>query len=178
MQDYNYFLNGAGFGAGTTQAAIESSLTSSGFVSRVTSAPGAKVSRSRSMPKRTMPMNENSIACCIVATSDEPVVPQVDKSGTTRFRFVNKQPVLVGNFTAGQYVVKTLRIGKFELQFFVKPGSEGRINNYGELMGRALEFYSSEYGAPAFGSRFIPGSWSSSVSSHTVEFVKSPTLNW
>ena len=87
--------------------------------------------------------------------SDEPVVPQVDKSGTTRFRFVNKQPVLIGNFIAGQYVVKSLRLGKYELQFFAKPGSEGRIANYGELMGRALEFYSREYGAPAFGSRFI-----------------------
>src|SRR6266550_2543968 len=87
--------------------------------------------------------------------SDEPVNPQVDKSGTTRFRFVNKQPVLIGNFIAGQYVVKSLRMGKYELQFFVKPGSENRISNYGELMGHALEFYTSEYGAPAFGSRFI-----------------------
>ena len=87
--------------------------------------------------------------------SDEPVTPQVDKNGTTRFRFVNKQPVLIGNFIAGQYVAKSLRFGKYELQFFVKPGSEGRITNYGELMGRALEFYNNEYGPPAFGSRFI-----------------------
>jgi aminopeptidase N len=87
--------------------------------------------------------------------SDEPVSPVVDKTGTTRFRFVSKQPVLVGNFIAGQYVVKSLRMGKYELQFFVKPGSENRIANYGELMGHALEFYTSEYGAPAFGSRFI-----------------------
>src|SRR2546421_413315 len=87
--------------------------------------------------------------------SDEPVTPQVDKTGTTRFRFVNKQPVLVGNFVAGQYVVKSLRMGKYELQFFVKPGSENRISNYGELMGRALEFYTSEHGAPAFGSRLV-----------------------
>lgn len=87
--------------------------------------------------------------------SDEPVNPQVDKTGTTRFRFVNKQPVLVGNFIAGQYLVRSLRFGKYELQFFVKPGSENRINSYGELMGRALEFYTKEYGPPAFGSRFI-----------------------
>ncbi len=87
--------------------------------------------------------------------SDEPVVPQVDKTGTTRFRFVNKQPVLIGNFIVGQYVVKSLRFGKYELQFFVKPGSENRISNYGESMGRALEFYTNEYGAPAFGSRFV-----------------------
>src|SRR5437773_7503543 len=87
--------------------------------------------------------------------SDEPVTPQVDKSGTTRFRFVNKQPVLVGNFVAGQYVVKSLRFGRYELQFFVKPGSENRIGNFGESMGHALEFYTKQYGSPAFGSRFI-----------------------
>jgi aminopeptidase N len=88
--------------------------------------------------------------------SDEAVTPQVDaKNGTTRFRFVNKTPILIGNFVAGQYVVKSLRMGSYELQFFVKPGSENRITNYGELMGRALEFYTREYGAPAFGSRFI-----------------------
>jgi len=87
--------------------------------------------------------------------SDEAVVPQVDKNGTTRFRFANKQPVLVGNFIAGQYVVKSLRFGNYELQFFVKPGSENRITNYGESMGHALEFYSKQYGPPAFGSRFV-----------------------
>jgi aminopeptidase N len=87
--------------------------------------------------------------------SDDPVNPQPDKTGVTRFRFVSKQPVLVGNFVAGQYVAKTLRMGRYELQFFVKPGSENRITNYGELMGRALEFYTNEYGGPAFGTRFI-----------------------
>jgi len=87
--------------------------------------------------------------------SDEAVLPQVDKNGTTRFHFVNKQPILVGNFIAGQYVVKSLRLGNYELQFFVKPGSENRITSYGELMGHALEFYSKQYGAPAFGSRLV-----------------------
>src|SRR5438045_6734035 len=87
--------------------------------------------------------------------SDEPVTPQVDKTGTTRFRFVNNQPVLVGNFVAGQYVVKSLRFGRYELQFFVKPGSENRIGNFGESMGHALEFYTKQYGSPTFGSRFI-----------------------
>jgi len=87
--------------------------------------------------------------------SDEPVVPQVDKAGVTRFHFVNKQPVLLGNFVAGQYVAKSLRMGRYELQFFVKPGSENRIANFGELMGQALEFYTKEYGEPAFGNRFV-----------------------
>src|SRR5205823_1096687 len=68
--------------------------------------------------------------------SDEAVTPQVDsKNGTLRFHFMNKQPILIGNFIAGTYVAKTLRMGRYELQFFVKPGSEGRISNFGELMG-------------------------------------------
>ncbi|PYS75044.1 MAG: hypothetical protein DMF73_02120 [Acidobacteria bacterium] len=87
--------------------------------------------------------------------SDEPVVPQVDKAGVTRFRFVNKQPVLIGNFVAGTYVAKSLRMGRYELQFFVKPGSENRIANFGELMGHALEFYTNQYGEPSFGNRFV-----------------------
>src|SRR5258707_15062779 len=62
--------------------------------------------------------------------SDEAVAPQVDKNGTTRFRFVNKQPVLIGNFIAGQYVVKFLKFREYELQFFVKPGHENRSSNY------------------------------------------------
>lgn len=86
--------------------------------------------------------------------SDEPIVPQADKSGTTRFRFINRQPALIGNFIAGQYIAKTLRYGNYQLQFYVKLGSENRINDYGELMGRALEFYSKQYGAPGFGTRF------------------------
>src|SRR5918999_6156904 len=87
--------------------------------------------------------------------SDEPVNPQVDKSGTTRFRFVQKTPQLVGNFVAGQFITKSLRYGRYELQFFVKPGSENRITPYGELMGRALDFYTKQYGTPAFGTRMI-----------------------
>jgi aminopeptidase N len=87
--------------------------------------------------------------------SDDPVAPQVDKSGTTRFRFVNKTPQLIGNFIAGQYITKSLRMGRYEMQFFVKPGAENRITPYGELMGRALEFYTKQYGAPAFGTRMI-----------------------
>src|SRR5258708_4918080 len=55
--------------------------------------------------------------------SDEPVNPQVDKTGTTRFRFVNKQPVLVGNFAARQYVATSLHFVKYEVQSLVKTAS-------------------------------------------------------
>jgi tetratricopeptide (TPR) repeat protein len=92
----------------------------------------------------------------VAGTSDDPVVAQPSpKEGATRFHFVHRQPVLPGNFVAGQYVNNNLRFGNYEIQFYAKPGSESRIASYAELMGRVLEFYSKQYGAPGFGSRLV-----------------------
>ncbi len=92
----------------------------------------------------------------VAGTSDDPVVAQpVPKEGANRFRFVHRQPVLVGNFVAGQYINKTLRFGNYEIQFYAKPGSESRIDSYAELMGRVLEFYTRQYGAPLFGRQLV-----------------------
>lgn len=92
----------------------------------------------------------------VAGTSDDPIVAQPSpKEGATRFRFVHRQPVLPGNFVAGQYVHNNLRFGQYEIQFYAKPGSESRIAGYAELMGRVLEFYSKQYGAPGFGSRLV-----------------------
>jgi aminopeptidase N len=87
----------------------------------------------------------------VAGSSDEAVVPTTGKDGNTRFRFVHKQPALIGNIAAGQYITKTLRFGGYELQFFVKPGSENRLDRYGELMGNALQSYTQAYGNPIFG---------------------------
>ncbi|HKS29526.1 MAG TPA: M1 family aminopeptidase [Pyrinomonadaceae bacterium] len=89
----------------------------------------------------------------VAGSSDEPVVPVADKGGNTRFRFVHKQPALIGNIAAGQYITRTLKFGGYELQFFVKPGSENRLDRYGELMGTALQAYTQNYGNPTFGTR-------------------------
>ncbi len=92
----------------------------------------------------------------VAGTSDDPVVAQASpKDGATRYRFVHRQPVLIGNFVAGQYVARSLRFGNYEIQFYAKPGSEGRINSYAELMGRVLEFYTKQYGAPLFGTKLV-----------------------
>lgn len=92
----------------------------------------------------------------VAGTSDDPVVAQQSpKEGATRFRFVHRQPVLVGNFVAGQYVNRNLRFGNYEIQFYAKPGSENRINSYAELMGHVLEFYTKKYGPPLFGSKMV-----------------------
>ncbi len=91
----------------------------------------------------------------VAGTSDEPVVAQPPKDGAVRFRFVHRQPVLIGNFAAGQYINRNLRFGNYEIQFYAKPGSEGRINSYAEKMGQVLEFYSRQYGAPLMGNRLV-----------------------
>ncbi|HEX8649990.1 MAG TPA: M1 family aminopeptidase [Pyrinomonadaceae bacterium] len=90
----------------------------------------------------------------VAGSSDEPVMQQPDKGGT-RFRFVHKQPALIGNIAAGPYLTRTLKFGNYELQFYTLPGSERQVERFGELMGNALQFYTQQYGAPAFGKRLI-----------------------
>lgn len=91
----------------------------------------------------------------VAGSSDEPVVKQTDANGMSRYRFVNSKPALIGNIAAGPYISKVLRFGNYEIQFYAKPGSEGRVDRYAETMGKALEFYTQQYGAPAFGTRLV-----------------------
>lgn len=92
----------------------------------------------------------------VAGTSDDAVAGVASaKDGTTRFRFVQKRPELIGNFVAGQYISKSLHFGNYDILFYAKPGSENRINSYAELMGHVLEFYTKQYGAPVFGNRLV-----------------------
>lgn len=92
----------------------------------------------------------------VAGYSDEPITQQaIAKDNATRFRFVYKQPALIGNIAAGPYITRSLRYGAFEIQFYAKPGSENRIEDYAQLMGDALQFYTQQYGQPAFGTKFV-----------------------
>jgi len=92
----------------------------------------------------------------VAGTSDDPIVAQpVPKDGAVRYRFVHRQPVLIGNFAAGQYINKNLRYANYDLQLYAMPGSEKRLETYAELTGRVLEFYTKRYGAPLFGHRLV-----------------------
>jgi len=92
----------------------------------------------------------------VAGTSDDPVVAQpAPKEGAIKYHFVHRQPVLIGNFAAGQYINKNLTFGKYQLQLYAMPGSEKRIDAFAELSGRVLEFYSKQYGAPLFGNRLV-----------------------
>jgi hypothetical protein len=91
----------------------------------------------------------------VAGSGDGPVTKQPPgKDGNARYRFVHSQPALIGNIAAGPYIIKNLRYGKYEIQFYALPGSENRIDRYGEMIGKALEFYTQQYGSPAFGTRF------------------------
>src|SRR4030095_11900858 len=92
----------------------------------------------------------------VAGTSDDPVVAQpAPKEGAIRYHFIHRQPVLIGNFAAGQYINKNLTFGKYQLQLYAMPGSEKRIDAFAELSGRVLEFYSKRYGAPLFGNKLV-----------------------
>src|SRR6267142_9414 len=92
----------------------------------------------------------------VAGTSDDAVIAQPSpKEGAVRYRFVHRQPVLIGNFAAGQYINTKLHYGNYDLQLYAMPGSENRITTYAELTGRVLEFYTKHYGAPVFGNRFV-----------------------
>ncbi|MDT7543285.1 MAG: hypothetical protein QOE33_3189 [Acidobacteriota bacterium] len=90
----------------------------------------------------------------VAGTSDEPVAAQ-QSGANTRFHFVHKTPTLVGNFAAAHYSTRTLKMGNYQIDFYVQPGSEARIERYGELAGKALEYYTTAYGAPAFGTHYV-----------------------
>ncbi len=91
----------------------------------------------------------------VAGSGDEPPARQAGAGGLIRHRFVHRQPALIGNIAAGSYITRTLRIGNYDLQLYVQPGSERNIERYAEMIGRALQFYTGQYGAPAFGSRFV-----------------------
>ena len=76
-------------------------------------------------------------------------------AGTVSYRFVQREPALVGNFAVARFITRTLRIGGYELSFFVQPGNEGFIEPYAQLVGQALEFYTRQYGPPVFGRRLV-----------------------
>jgi len=92
----------------------------------------------------------------VAGTSDDAIVAQpAPKEGAVRYHFVHRQPVLIGNFAAGQYINKNLRYANYDLQLYAMPGSEKRLEAYAELTGRVLEFYTKKYGTPLFGKRLV-----------------------
>ncbi|MDQ3220193.1 MAG: tetratricopeptide repeat protein [Acidobacteriota bacterium] len=86
----------------------------------------------------------------VVGFSDVPVTNNGGK-----YSFVQSKPALVGNFSYGKFANKSLRFGEYEIQFFTRPGNDANIADYGETLGKALEFYTKKYGPAEMGKRLI-----------------------
>jgi len=86
-----------------------------------------------------------------------------------KYRFVQSKPALIGNFAYGKYTSKTLRFGDYELQFYTRIGNDALVSAYGETLGRALEFYTKQYGEPQGGKRLIIAQ----VDDETLDFYSS-----
>ena len=100
----------------------------------------------------------------VVGYSDAPVTTAGGK-----FRFVQAKPALVGNFTYGKFVNKTMRLGDYELQFYTRPGFDAQIVEYGETLGKALEYYTTKFGTPEMGKRLIV----TQIDDESLEFYSS-----
>ncbi len=71
------------------------------------------------------------------------------------FTFVEKQPVLVGTFAAGQFINRTINSNGMQVDLFVLPGSEGQLEEYGKEVSQILNFYNSKFGQYAYGNRYV-----------------------
>ncbi|HLA94682.1 MAG TPA: M1 family aminopeptidase [Pyrinomonadaceae bacterium] len=86
----------------------------------------------------------------VVGYSDTPVT-----SSGGKYRFVQQKPGLVGNFAYAKYAARSLRMGEYEIQFNTRPGFDTLVQEYGETLGKALEFYTKKFGNADFGKKLI-----------------------
>jgi tetratricopeptide (TPR) repeat protein len=83
-----------------------------------------------------------------VGYSDSPV-----SSAGGKYHFISNTPSLPGNFAWGKFVAKPMHVGDWELDFYAKPGADQAIGGYGDTLGRALQYYTGRWGAPAAGKK-------------------------
>ncbi len=91
----------------------------------------------------------------VVGHSANPVTPVINKDGRRSFTFVETQPTLPGSFAAGQFITKTINTGGMQLDINVLPGSEGRLQEFGQEIAQILQFYNTRFGPYMLGSRFV-----------------------
>ncbi len=91
----------------------------------------------------------------VAGHSANPVTPVTNKDGRKTFSFVETQPVLPGSFAAGQFINKTISSNGIQIDLSVLPGSEARIQEFGQEIAQIVQFYNNRFGAYLPGSRFV-----------------------
>lgn len=90
----------------------------------------------------------------VAGHSANPVTPTTNKDGRKTFTFVETQPVLPGSFAAGQLITRTINSGGMQLDLNVLPGSEARLDEFGQEVAQILQFYNSKFGQYVLGTRY------------------------
>jgi aminopeptidase N len=91
----------------------------------------------------------------VAGHSVNPVTPAASKDGRTTFTFTETQPVLTGSFAAGQFITRTINSGGMQVDIYVLPGSEGRVEEFGQEVAQILQYYNTRFGQYALGTRYV-----------------------
>ena len=91
----------------------------------------------------------------VAGHSANPVTPVTAKDGRSSFTFVETQPVLPGSFGAGQFITRTINSGGMQIDLYVLPGSEGRVQEFGQEVAQILQYYNTRFGQYALGNRYV-----------------------
>ncbi|HEX8090128.1 MAG TPA: M1 family aminopeptidase, partial [Blastocatellia bacterium] len=91
----------------------------------------------------------------VAGHSVNPVTPVTNKDGRSTFTFVETQPVLPGSFAAGQFITRTINSAGMQIDLYVLPGSEARVQEFGQEIAQILQFYNTRFGQYALGSRYV-----------------------
>ena len=91
----------------------------------------------------------------VAGHSANPVTPVTAKDGRSTFTFVETQPVLPGSFGAGQFITRTINSGGMQIDLYVLPGSEGRVQEFGQEVAQILQYYNTRFGQYALGNRYV-----------------------
>jgi len=96
----------------------------------------------------------------VAGYSEQPIIPvaSIDpksKAEFSTYSFVSTRPLLPGNFAAGKYIIRSTKVGGFDVDFYVKAGDEKWADHALEVIGKHIEFYSLKFGRYAFGNKLI-----------------------
>src|SRR4030095_7181932 len=91
----------------------------------------------------------------VAGRSATPVSPVTNKDGRKTFTFVETQPVLPGSFAAGQFITKTINATGMQLELAVLPGSESRLQEFGQELAQIAQFYNAKFGPFLLGTRLV-----------------------
>jgi aminopeptidase N len=91
----------------------------------------------------------------VAGHSVNPVTPVTTGGNRKTFTFVETQPVLPGSFAAGQFITRTINSGGMQLDLAVLPGSEARLQEFGQEIAQILQFYNDRFGQYMLGTRFV-----------------------